>query len=282
MISNELAIQLPVLDVIYTPLLIKIEGEAELKAAMKKAAERYQNLVVTEDTAKDVRKVRANLNKIVNQLDAKRKEVKRNYNEPIKDMESRIKSLQSVVKPVINQIDDGLHELDEQHKAERLEFVKSQIAEMAPNYGVEPSEIPIDKRWLNKTMSNKELLGGIGGVMKQISTEHELLKSQTAELKNYAKKLGVPPEGWISELEMGFDLDEIEKQMTTFITHKRARIAEEKAAQVKVSGKTVNKETGEVIQSKHYQLMIEATEEKAEALKQFLKNNGYEYEMEVI
>ncbi|WP_162257017.1 DUF1351 domain-containing protein, partial [Loigolactobacillus rennini] len=169
--ANDIATVLPDFTVKYQPAPIVISNEAQLKQAVSEYAARYQDLVVTEETLADTKKVRAEMRKVVNQLDDNRKQVKRGYDQPLKDFEQQIKTLKGVVNQVITPIDQGIKELEERQRQARVETVKTTIAEMAPNYGVVPEDVEIIPEWLTKSISKKKLLDGIAGTMTIIKNE---------------------------------------------------------------------------------------------------------------
>lgn len=60
--------------------------------------------------------------------------------------------------------------MEDQQRQLRLKHVQSLIAEMAPNYHVEPGEVEIDPTWLNKTTTKKKVTEGIADVMGYIKS----------------------------------------------------------------------------------------------------------------
>lgn len=90
--ANEV-INLPDYTVDYQPVPIKINNLEGLQASIVQYVSRYSNLVITEDNVTDSKQVRAKLNKLKKALDDRRKEIKRNYNQPLREFETEVKSL---------------------------------------------------------------------------------------------------------------------------------------------------------------------------------------------
>lgn len=82
--ANEV-INLPDYTVDYQPVPIKINNLEGLQASIAQYVSRYSNLVITEDNVTGSKQVRAKLNKLKKALDDRRKEIKRNYNQPLRE-----------------------------------------------------------------------------------------------------------------------------------------------------------------------------------------------------
>ncbi|TAS39432.1 hypothetical protein BV265_02865, partial [Lactiplantibacillus plantarum] len=133
--ANEV-INLPDYTVDYQPVPIKINNLEGLQASIAQYVSRYSNLVITEDNVTDSKQVRAKLNKLKKALDDRRKEIKRNYNQPLREFETEVKKLEASIDMIIDPIDEGLGELEVQRREQRKADVIDLIAEMAPNYDV--------------------------------------------------------------------------------------------------------------------------------------------------
>ena len=76
----------------------------ELKTEIQGKANDYMNLVYTADQVKDAKKDRANLNKFVEALESKRKEIKKQITEPYSAFEKQEKELVGIVNKAIANI----------------------------------------------------------------------------------------------------------------------------------------------------------------------------------
>lgn len=147
--ANEV-INLPDYTVDYQPVPIKINNLEGLQAPIAQYVSRYSNLVITEDNVTDSKQVRAKLNKLKKALDDRRKEIKRNYSQPLREFETEVKKLEASIDMIIDPIDEGLGELEVQRREQRKADVMDLIAEMAPNYDVGVDEIELQQRMFRR------------------------------------------------------------------------------------------------------------------------------------
>lgn len=277
--SNELILKDFAID--FKAPEITVANEDELANAIKQYAKKYDGLVVTEETLADSKKARADLNKLSKALNDRRKEIKRNYNAPLKEFETKIKQWDSNLHNAMDGIDVGIHEMEEQQKADRIKKVQETIAEMAPNYGVDVSEIEIKTGWLTKSISKKKLLDEIAGEMKFVKDHHE----KVAMIQKYCddKKISFEPYKRLAEtfepLEVMKQIDDdLEAQAEREEAQKAARQAElerQKENTVEVNGRSFDKETGETVREEQkITFMLQGTKEQITGLARYIKAMG--------
>lgn len=280
--ANELS--LPEYTIDYQLPVITINNFDQLKTAVEAYANKYQGMAVTTSTEKEAKSSRAELRKLKQALDDKRKEIRKKYAEPYQRFAAQIKDLEMTLDSSINPIDAGLKELEEQQRQLRLKHVNALIAEMAPNYYVEPSEIDIDPTWLNKTTTKKKVTEGIADVMGYIKKQHDDLKTGISTITKYAQAYQIDPAGWIDQLKQGQDVNYLlqaidnqvklnkQKQQTL-----EAQAAEAQTHQVQQKGKTIDTNTGEVV-SHTVVLKITATIPQMKLLRAFMDSNQIRYQ----
>ena len=78
-------------DIDYTPAVLTIQNKDVLDQAVDEFISKYENIVVTEETLKDAKNSKAQVNALKKALDDKRKEQKRIYNKPLNAFENEIK-----------------------------------------------------------------------------------------------------------------------------------------------------------------------------------------------
>lgn len=279
--ANELS--LPEYTIDYQLPVITINNFDQLKTAVEAYANKYQGMAVTASTEKESKSSRAELRKLKQALDDKRKEIRKKYAEPYQRFAAQIKDLEMTLDSSINPIDAGLKELEDQQRQLRLKHVNALIAEMAPNYHVEPGEVEIDPTWLNKTTTKKKVTEGIADVMGYIKKQHDDLKTGISTITKYAQAYHIDPAGWIDQLKQGQDVNYLLQAIDNQVKlnqeaeqRKQAQQATEQANEIKQGNKTVNKTTGEVI-SRDVTLTISATVPQMNRLKQFMDSNGIIY-----
>lgn len=128
---------------------------AAVKQWLEDGLSAYKGRVYTEDTVTEAKKDRANLNKLADAIDTKRKEMKAMYLEPYALFETQAKELTAMVKDQVAEIDAQVKAFENFRKQEKLERIKAELYE--PLIGNLASLIPYERlhetKWLNVTMS---------------------------------------------------------------------------------------------------------------------------------
>ncbi|QGG59672.1 DUF1351 domain-containing protein [Loigolactobacillus bifermentans] len=276
-------LEVPEFSVEYTPTKIEIHDYENLERAVQAYSHRYSDIVVTDDTESEAKDIRAKLNKLSNALDDRRKEIKKQYNEPYDAFANDIKALQATLAESINPLDTALKELTVHQRERRQKHVEELIIEMAPNYEVSPDDIEIDSKWLNKSTSKKAVTEGVAAAMKLIKAKRDKLDTDILTIEKYAKVQKVEPAGWVDQLKQGQDVEYLMKaidneveQQTARKREQEAKAAEEALHQESKGNAIVDTNTGEVV-SKSVTLKIVATIPQMNLLKSFMDSNGIKY-----
>lgn len=128
---------------------------AEVKAWIEDGLARYKGVVYDETQIAEAKKDRAQLNKLVQAIDGKRKEMKAMYLQPYEKFEAEAKELVAMVKDQVAEIDTQVKTYDERRKTEKLEKIKNEL--YAPMIDSLADLVPYkklhDPRWLNVTCS---------------------------------------------------------------------------------------------------------------------------------
>lgn len=269
----------------YEPAPIFIKDQDKLEKAVQETAEKYKSLIVTEDTAKSVKNSRAKLNDIKTKLNKKRIDIHNGYDEPYLKFKSDVDSLISEIDAVIYPIDRGLKELKDQQHQQRLEEVKAIIAESAPNYDVDPSEVEIDSSWLTESITKKKRLDGIIGAIVFIQKEQETLKQNIIAIKDYADTLNIEADGWIQQIKMGQSLNDVMQSMKSAVDRKAKQEEARKAVQsiktTQHNDVTVDS-NGEIVSETVYTTTLKLTGKNVEAfnnLKDYIESYGLKFEV---
>ena len=146
----------------------------ELKAELTARLDYYNSLVVTEDTIKEGKAERAKLSKLRESVEAKRKEVKRDYMAPYTDFESKVKELVTIIDAPIAAIDGQLKAFDDIRREEKRAEVQKTYAALVPAemQTILPLERIFDPKWLNATVKIKAVEAELAAMVQQ--TEDDL------------------------------------------------------------------------------------------------------------
>lgn len=241
---------------------ITIANEDKLLKIANLYASRYADIVVSLETEKDVKKIRAEMKKVVKATDDKRKEIKREYNKPLVEFEQKVKAINAVINNVIDPIDKGLKELEESEREKRRDEVQEEVNEIALSYGIPAEIVEIQSSWLNKSKSKLQRTKEIAFAVEQIFKEKDQINKDSETIKQFAATLNIDPDGWIEQIEYGSLVPDVMNKMTESVKRKqeaeelekenqRKREESEKAIEalkVKTVNETkVNVETGEIM-----------------------------------
>lgn len=261
MAENELVAFEPSIEVNPTP--IKINNLEQLEMAVNGVVTKYgQDFVVTSDNVADTKKMRANINKIAKSINDKRLETDRQYKKPMADFDDLMKGLGDKVKNLLDPLDSKIEEVETQERQARYDSVKTEIAEMAPNYGVSVTDIEVQPGWLLKSLSHKKLLEQIAEAMTQLRKDRDQRATDIQTVRTYADQMEIESSGWVAMLGQGFKVDEILQKINQAADRRyslakaaaeKKRLADEAAKavaaahQVKRGSETVDTNTGEVV-----------------------------------
>lgn len=166
---------------------IKFENFEENLEILKLEASKYKNLVFTDDSIQEAKQTRANLNKVVEKIDARRKEIKKIFLQPYEELEKQLKQMVEVVKDANSNIDKQVKEFEERMKLEK----KGKILELWDSYGY--NKIHIDKifqeRWLNKTCTLKMIAAEMQEIIKDIDKNITMIVNLFKDNQNKTKKV---------------------------------------------------------------------------------------------
>lgn len=127
----------------------------EVKRWVEDGLARYKGVVYDETQIAEAKKDRANLNKLVQAIEAKRREMKQLYLSPYQTFEQQANELIAMVKEQAGEIDTQVKVYDERRKEEKLEKIKTELyAPMIDSLAeLVPYERLHDPKWLNVTCS---------------------------------------------------------------------------------------------------------------------------------
>ena len=159
---------------IYNP----VHGEAlppvqwnydEVKQWIEDGLANYKGIVYTADTITQAKKDRANLNKLVDAIDTKRKEMKAHYLQPYEAFEVQAKELVGMVKAVNAEIDAQVKAYENFKREEKLGEIKALYQTMIGGLALlVPYKNLHNPKWLNVTCSMGTISEEMGGKIDRI------------------------------------------------------------------------------------------------------------------
>ena len=167
----------------------KIEwNKEEIEAAVRVKLEGYENLVYTEKTIGEAKKDRAELNKLINAIEDRRKEVKRIINAPYDDFEKEVKSVIALIKKPVGLIDKQVKQFEDDQKEAKRKQLEETYKEAIGNLSeVLPFERVFDARYLNKTFGLNNAKEEITKKITRVRTDLETIDGIEGKYRLNAK-----------------------------------------------------------------------------------------------
>lgn len=148
----------------------------ELKEEITSKAALYKNMVYTEESIKEAKADKAQLNKFITALENERKTVKKQCLKPYEDFEKKIKELVAIVDEPVQLIDSQVKTYEEKKKDKKLAKIQEYWENTEHPDWLKCNAI-FDQKWLNATFSMKKVQEAIDGQLAQIETDLKTLEA---------------------------------------------------------------------------------------------------------
>lgn len=199
-------------------------NKEELEANVRSIVATYKNLVYTEETVSDAKSDRATLRKLLNEIEDRRKLVKKKCMEPYEAFESDLKDVTAVIKEQIEIIDGQVKEYEnsvKEAKKERLKAVYSEtIGELAE---VLPFERVFESQYLNVSFKESKAASEIMEKIERVKSDLAAIDALDSKYKLNAKDVYVRTLDMSKAMAENARLVKFEEQMEA----ERKRKAEE-------------------------------------------------------
>ena len=170
-----------------------LSNATEVRRQLSDALEKYRNLVVTEDTVDDAKSTLANLRKQMDLIDSQRKDVKKNWDKPLKAFETDVKKLveefTTVIEPIAAQV-KSFEETERRNKENALRLVyEAEIGEDHLRY--RPWDCVFDPKWTNRTAKREKIVEELVQIAERTKNEVQAIRAlntpfEVAALDHYA------------------------------------------------------------------------------------------------
>ena len=150
----------------------------ELETELKQRLEHYNQMVVTEDAVKEAKEDLANLRKLREALETKRKDVKKQCEGPYKAFEAKEKRLIALIDAPISAINGQVKKFEDQEREKKQGEVEAAYDELVPEALREiiPLNRILDPKWLNKTTTMKSIRERIAEIVKRANVDMALIE----------------------------------------------------------------------------------------------------------
>ena len=247
----------------------------EVKQWLTDGLAAYKGRVYTDETINEAKKDRANLNKLADAIDTKRKEMKAMYLQPYEEFEKQAKELTAMVKNQSAEIDAQVKAFEEFRKGEKRKSIKALYEELIGDLaGLIPYERLHNPKWLNVTTSEAsirgELEGKIDGIIIGLASINSL--NLEPDIAEQIKRV------FLTNFDLAAALTErerIEKQRAELAAYEARKYTPQETEE---TAETVSEtETVEDAEIHTVAFRVWATSEQINALKSFLIENGIKY-----
>ncbi len=279
----------------------EIENLEALKNELAPKLEKYNNLVVTEESIKAAKADKAALNKLRTAIEDQRKAAKKMYLEPYTILETQCKEVVALIDAPIQAIDKQLKVFDEIEKNNKFTDLQEAYATLnAPDW-IDIGDV-INPKWENKTQKLDTLID-------EMKANYEKLMSEYAQLEklyeNFPHKIAIIDRFkneqdfsqtmvYAKKLEFEYNREqELKAQMLKAAEEEKAKQAEnvqnaqeqptpesnESILTTEQTGASVEPEQPQTVSPKMIKgkFEVEGTAEQIKALGAFMKENGIKF-----
>lgn len=156
----------------------------ELKQEITTRANDYKNLVYTDENIKEAKSDRANLNKFIKVLDAKRKDVKKMMLEPYTEFEGQVKELIGIIGEANDNIDSQVKAYEQKKRDEKLVKVQEIYDEIyggSDMLSVITWERAFKPTYLNATTTLKSIKTEMTELLERVTNELNIIDNDNGE-----------------------------------------------------------------------------------------------------
>ena len=199
----------------------------ELKTEISEKMQDYKNLVFTEETIKEAKRDRANLNKLKNAFEDERKRIKRQCMAPYERFETQVKELIALIEEPIRLIDAQIKEVEDQKRQEKRKGIEELFGSIGFQNFVTLDMI-FDEKWLNASVPMSKIEEQMKSRMFEIGDAvlaiHNLPEFSFEAMEVYKKTLDLT-----QAIQEGQRLSEIQKKKAAYEEEQRRKAEAEKA-----------------------------------------------------
>lgn len=275
----------------YKQGVIDFENYEILINKAKELATQYSNLIITDqDSYKFASQVKAELNKVIKAISDERIRIKKEFNNPLTEFESKVKEITGEIEAGKNQIDGRIREYDQRLKDEKQDKINDLIQQHAGGKYIEQNP-----KWLNKTFTDSKIVEEIKEQVAFAEKEELRIEMETQLIKDTCKANDIETDGFLSMYQSGTEVSDVLTAINRSVIKRKERIekqTEEVAAEPTPSQiEFMSEEDEELINIYHrelqqtfnvketYNLEIKATEQQFAEIERYLKSNGIHFEL---
>lgn len=176
------------LIVTYAPSNIEANFDA-LEKRVRKTVELYRGAtydLTKADKIKEAKNDRTYLNSLKNEIEERRKAVKREYNKPLAAFEKRCKEITAIIDDAADGIKAQIDQAEERRRAGARAALEAHYREFAELLApVVPYERLHDDKWLNKSFGEVMAKKALEEKVSAVARDWDTLKAQRGSMAHY-------------------------------------------------------------------------------------------------
>ena len=142
------------------PGQVSIDNFQELKTTLTAVLARYEGMVYTEDRLADAKADKKELSRLHQDIDDRRKEIKKAYLAPYQNFEAQIKELLAMVDAPLEEIKSFVSEMEVREKESKRREIEAYFFQRSAYLGTLAGQVLnspafFEAKWLNKSTSAK-------------------------------------------------------------------------------------------------------------------------------
>ena len=267
----------------FAPAQIDFSGYNQMKDQIDQLHESLENYDVTQDNLKDAKSTRAKLNKLTKAIKARKVEIKKKAEAPVKDFNDKVESLIDEIDDSSTKISAGIKVFEDKEKQAKHEKNLKHIAAVCELAEIDPSKIKYQSSWDNKSYSQTKFETDVDQQIGLIQEQQAQLADNMKIISEKANSLALPADHWIKELD-NKPLSEVLNAMTDYKNDLEAVSKAQKETKLdtlknfkKQGDKYIDPSTGEIKEKIiSIKMEVKGTKWQMEQLQSFLKDNGIE------
>ncbi|MFR4502056.1 MAG: DUF1351 domain-containing protein [Collinsella sp.] len=178
----------PDLVVTHSPSVISANFDA-MEASIRAKVADYEGAkydLTKDESIKEAKNDRHYLNGLKNEIEERRKAVKREYNKPLAAFEKRCKEITAVIDDAADGIKVQLDKAEEDRKSRALAKLKEHYETFAELLApVVPYERLHDDKWLNKSFGEVKAKKALEEKVSAVARDWDTLKAQRGSMAHY-------------------------------------------------------------------------------------------------
>lgn len=267
----------------FAPAQIDFSGYSKMKDQIDQLCEALDSYDVTKSNLKEAKSTRAKLNKLEKAIKARKIEIKKKAEAPVKDFNDKVEGLIAEIDDSSTKISDGIKVYENKEKQERHQKNLKHIAAVCELAEIDPSKIKYQSNWDNKSYSKTKFENEVDQQIALIQQQQAQYADNVKIVSEKANELALPADHWIKTLD-GHSLSEVLDAMTDYKSDFEAVSKAQKETQLdtlknlkKQGDKYIDPSTGEIKEKIiSIKMEVKGTKWQMEQLQSFLKDKGIE------